>query len=90
MASILTPLSEKGVLMFLSELRFRAIVLMECLNGIDRASGIFGMRNAFVIMKSCNANNTGLYSSVAERQSCKLKVLGSIPSGGLFDSLAGA
>ena len=26
----------------------------------------------------------GLYSSVAERQSCKLKVLGSIPSGG-FD-----
>ena len=25
-----------------------------------------------------------LYSSVAERQSCKLKVLGSIPSGGLF------
>ena len=27
---------------------------------------------------------SGLYSSVAERQSCKLKVLGSIPSGGLF------
>ncbi len=26
----------------------------------------------------------GLYSSVAERQSCKLKVLGSIPSGGYF------
>ena len=26
----------------------------------------------------------GLYSSVAERQSCKLKVLGSIPSGGLL------
>ena len=26
----------------------------------------------------------GLYSSVAERQSCKLKVLGSIPSGGSF------
>ena len=25
-----------------------------------------------------------LYSSVAERQSCKLKVLGSIPSGGLL------
>ena len=25
-----------------------------------------------------------LYSSVAERQSCKLKVLGSIPSGGCF------
>ena len=25
---------------------------------------------------------TSLYSSVAERQSCKLKVLGSIPSGG--------
>lgn len=25
-----------------------------------------------------------LYSSVVERQSCKLKVLGSIPSGGLF------
>ena len=28
-----------------------------------------------------------LYSSVAERQSCKLKVLGSIPSGGLFEVL---
>ena len=29
----------------------------------------------------------GLYSSVVERQSCKLKVLGSIPSGGLiFDA----
>ena len=26
----------------------------------------------------------GLYSSVAERQSCKLKVLGSIPSGGFM------
>ena len=29
-------------------------------------------------------NHTSLYSSVAERQSCKLKVLGSIPSGGCF------
>ena len=29
-----------------------------------------------------------LYSSVAERQSCKLKVLGSIPSGGLSALLA--
>ena len=28
-----------------------------------------------------------LYSSVAERQSCKLKVLGSIPSGGFFVSM---
>ena len=28
----------------------------------------------------------GLYSSVAERQSCKLKVLGSIPSGGFVPS----
>jgi hypothetical protein len=27
-----------------------------------------------------------LYSSVAERQSCKLKVLGSIPSGGSLDN----
>ena len=27
-----------------------------------------------------------LYSSVVERQSCKLKVLGSIPSGGSFAS----
>ena len=26
-----------------------------------------------------------LYSSVAERQSCKLKVLGSIPSGGCLN-----
>ena len=31
----------------------------------------------------------GLYSSVAERQSCKLKVLGSIPSGGLCQPHAG-
>jgi hypothetical protein len=30
------------------------------------------------------ASNQSLYSSVAERQSCKLKVLGSIPSGGLL------
>ena len=30
----------------------------------------------------------GLYSSVAERQSCKLKVLGSIPSGGSVTLLA--
>ncbi len=29
-------------------------------------------------------SSTSLYSSVAERQSCKLKVLGSIPSGGFF------
>ena len=28
--------------------------------------------------------NGGLYSSVAERQSCKLKVLGSIPSEGCY------
>ena len=32
----------------------------------------------------CDGNHTGLYSSVAERQSCKLKVLGSIPSGGFL------
>ena len=31
----------------------------------------------------CGAALNCLYSSVAERQSCKLKVLGSIPSGGL-------
>ena len=30
----------------------------------------------------------GLYSSVVERQSCKLKVLGSIPSGGFFRTSA--
>ena len=30
---------------------------------------------------NCSFHNS-LYSSVAERQSCKLKVLGSIPSGG--------
>ena len=36
----------------------------------------------------CKKNALSLYSSVVERQSCKLKVLGSIPSGGLFpDSL---
>ena len=29
-----------------------------------------------------------LYSSVVERQSCKLKVLGSIPSGGFFEKQA--
>ena len=32
----------------------------------------------------CKKNALSLYSSVVERQSCKLKVLGSIPSGGLF------
>ena len=32
--------------------------------------------------EECNCERYGLYSSVAERQSCKLKVLGSIPSGG--------
>ena len=31
--------------------------------------------------------NQGLYSSVAERQSCKLKVGGSIPSGGSIASI---
>ena len=31
-----------------------------------------------------NPQQHGLYSSVAERQSCKLKVLGSIPSGGYY------
>ena len=30
----------------------------------------------------------GLYSSVVERQSCKLKVLGSIPSEGSFELVA--
>jgi hypothetical protein len=30
------------------------------------------------------SKNWCLYSSVVERQSCKLKVLGSIPSGGLL------
>ena len=32
--------------------------------------------------------NNCLYSSVAERQSCKLKVLGSIPSGGFLTLLS--
>ena len=31
------------------------------------------------------AESQSLYSSVVERQSCKLKVLGSIPSGGFFE-----
>jgi hypothetical protein len=35
-------------------------------------------RHIFVLRR-----NRCLYSSVVERQSCKLKVLGSIPSGGL-------
>jgi hypothetical protein len=35
-------------------------------------------RHIFVLHR-----NRCLYSSVAERQSCKLKVLGSVPSGGL-------
>ena len=39
-------------------------------------------RKVFCIIQSCSGIRTGLYSSVAERQSCKLKVLGSIPSGG--------
>ena len=36
------------------------------------------------MLKSLHETRTGLYSSVAERQSCKLKVLGSIPSGGFY------
>ena len=32
----------------------------------------------------CRRKDICLYSSVVERQSCKLKVLGSIPSGGLY------
>ena len=35
-------------------------------------------------LSAASAAYTSLYSSVVERQSCKLKVLGSIPSGGLF------
>jgi hypothetical protein len=38
-------------------------------------------RHIFVLRR-----NTCLYSSVVERQSCKLKVLGSIPSGGLWQN----
>jgi hypothetical protein len=48
---------------------------------VQQADGhctLYGLRPYWVI---------GLYSSVAERQSCKLKVLGSIPSGGFFAQL---
>ena len=34
------------------------------------------------VLRAPRRNRSGLYSSVVERQSCKLKVLGSIPSGG--------
>ena len=39
-----------------------------------------------VVTGSSSASTVRLYSSVVERQSCKLKVLGSIPSGGFFAS----
>jgi hypothetical protein len=40
-------------------------------------------------MLATGANTTCLYSSVVERQSCKLKVLGSIPSGGCYELASG-
>lgn len=36
------------------------------------------------VAPNCTLGRQGLYSSVVERQSCKLKVLGSIPSGGFL------
>ena len=53
-------------------------------------SMVVGVRTASVMTKSCNTSNTSLYISVAERQSCKLKVLGSIPSGGFCQVAARA
>ena len=51
----------------------------------DWASSICKIRSEVLsIVKSGSGIRTGLYSSVAERQSCKLKVLGSIPSGGFI------
>ena len=40
-----------------------------------------------VVVAMCEAQR--LYSSVVERQSCKLKVRGSIPSGGLLFCISG-
>ena len=46
-----------------------------------RAVGLVAELLADSWIGNCPLHNS-LYSSVAERQSCKLKVLGSIPSGG--------
>ena len=67
----------KGGLMLVPLARCECVIFAFC-------ALAFGMPNTFVAMKSCDVSDTGLYSSVAERQSCKLKVLGSIPSGGSF------
>jgi hypothetical protein len=45
------------------------------------APGLVALLLADSWIGNCPLHNS-LYSSVAERQSCKLKVLGSIPSGG--------
>ena len=51
---------------------------LEC--GVNVLS-VWCVRVKYVQMFECCSS---LYSSVVERQSCKLKVLGSIPSGGLL------
>ena len=55
-----------------------------CWQSIDRP---FLVTRAVAVWTMVMHFTQGLYSSVAERQSCKLKVLGSIPSGGSLHHL---
>ena len=51
--------------------------------GIADPLAAYHVTSVIVFRREAILNNSH-YSSVAERQSCKLKVLGSIPSGGLI------
>ena len=48
----------------------------------DPTAGMLCLILRFLLWCRLLCQAQGLYSSVVERQSCKLKVLGSIPSGG--------
>ena len=49
---------------------------------LSTANTVLPMRRANAMKFHDDIDTHGLYSSVVERHSCKLKVLGSIPSGG--------
>ena len=73
---------ELGVCVRVS-LRTRACLLSALLHS-PHGQHVLGLRGHKLALLSIDSNSVdnSLYSSVAERQSCKLKVLGSIPSGG--------
>ena len=60
-----------------------AILSQSSFPSIQSAPLLFGIIRFFMLTAApAVAGSRSLYSSVVERQSCKLKVLGSIPSGG--------